>query len=209
MRFIASFLYVQLISACVLVLLYSVVLTKVIKGSKYKFIIYILILLLISNVATIVYTNDCQMIFELFNNPDDNINIQPWLYLQLFVVPIKDSCFNVAHLSFAFEYFKLARIMPYVLKQQDVPLKVITLDQCIFRFWLFLNILAPILEGVGEFGFNSKILSTTLRQPTVKTYWDPIQFSFKVLVGLLQCVIGGYLGYAVFKIRQLQLESGK
>ena len=61
---------------------------------------------------------------------------------------IRDGCFNTSQLIFAFEYFTLSKIMPYILKEEEVPKEVTKYDDKVFKTLLFLNILAPICYGV-------------------------------------------------------------
>lgn len=74
-----------------------------------------------------------------------------------------------------------------------------------FKLLFVLNIVGPIMEGICFYGFNKTLFTDGYANHN----WDVAQSSFKLIVGLLQAVIGVYLGYSLFKIRKLQLETGR
>jgi len=41
-----------------------------------------------------------------------------WVYLEGICYIFKDTAFNTTHLNFAFEYYKISKFMPLVLREQ-------------------------------------------------------------------------------------------
>jgi hypothetical protein len=125
----------------ILVLLYGATLIKVCRGSKYKFVITLLVLLLLSNLSIFPYMGS---FYELITKSFSNV---PWFWITLdsFCGFTLLACFNAAHWIFAFEYYSIARFMPFVLKGQDLPESKVKCDRVLNKVMLLLNIALPFL----------------------------------------------------------------
>ena len=125
----------------VLILLYGATLIKVCRGSKYTFVIKLLVLLLLSNISQFFKSwSFYQLITGVFNNV-------PYFWLALLSISgfITAACFNIAHWIFAYEYYSISHFMPFVLKGQDLPEDKVKCDKILNKIMFFLNIAAPFV----------------------------------------------------------------
>ena len=101
---------------------------------------------------------------------------------------------------FAREYNQTARNMPFVIAKKQVPQNLIKRDEKADKVLTFLNISAPIIEGVGFFLIDCCFHPNAL-------FWTYI--SAKLAVVILQLVSAVFLGFAIFKIRKYIKEGGQ
>ena len=115
MRIVKAYDVEQIIQSSLLIVLYSATLFVVLRGSKFKLIIQIISLLLVSNVASILVSvaNTKIVGFEQAGLPGWD---QTWVWVQVIATFFRDSTFNVSHWMFTFEYFKISKFMPSVIE---------------------------------------------------------------------------------------------
>lgn len=101
-------------ASSILVLIYGATLVQVLLGSRYKFVIKLLVMILFCNVFIILIN------WSYFVMRDD-YSMLPWFSLLAVSTIGRDICFNISHWIFAFEYFSIARFMPYVIKGELYP----------------------------------------------------------------------------------------
>ncbi len=105
------------ILACVisLLVLYLLTLVRVIRGARYRFLIYVIVMLMISNlgsVATIFATSYyCKTEFK-----SNTWNVLKWL-----TGSIQNGFYFVAHWILASKYNQIASAMPFLLKNENIP----------------------------------------------------------------------------------------
>lgn len=73
--------------------------------------------------------------------------------LSIFVI-LRDVTFNVSHWMFSFEYFSIARFMPYAIKDQEYPEKMQSYDNRLNKIMLVLNSVMPVLYALALLIFN-------------------------------------------------------
>ena len=125
-----------------LIMLYGATLVKACRGSKYKFVVKLLILLILSNVALILNYLSYYWWFQT----DFSNRAIVWISLLSISGFLLIACFNLSYWMFAFEYYSIARFMPFVLKGQDLPESKLKCDGAINKIMLFLNIAAPLVN---------------------------------------------------------------
>ena len=114
------YLLVQLMASSLLVPCYSGVLIKVMKGSKYKFVIKLTWLLLVSNIAAIIVVVANSFVYSWdLKNPVEGI-ITWGCWVEGSGVAIRDVTFNTAHWMFAYEYYLMAKLMPLALENKKL-----------------------------------------------------------------------------------------
>ena len=145
-------------TSSVLILLFAATLIKVCNGSKYDFFIKLLVLLLISNVSQILYSYS---FFQLVKGAFGDEIPFFWISMRSVSAFILFTCFNVSHWMFAFLYYKIARLMPFVLKEQVVPENIIKCDNTLNKIMLFLNIFLPFLYALTIFYGNWNMYNMT------------------------------------------------
>ena len=55
---------------------------------------------------------------------------------------------------FAYEYYSISRVMPFVIMEKTVPENLLISNERINKVMLVLNILLPLLEAIGYFIFD-------------------------------------------------------
>jgi hypothetical protein len=139
--------YLPIGASGILILMYGTTFIKVWKGSKYSFFIKLLVLLIVSNISQIPYSYS----FYKLNTPPyitpPYINL-PYIWITLRSISgfFLLASFNVSHWIFAFLYYKIARLMTFVLKEQVVPESVLKFDKTLNKIMFVLNIAFPFLN---------------------------------------------------------------
>ena len=78
----------------------------------------------------------------------------------------KDIPFNIAHLNFAFEYYRIAKFMPLVIREQQVPPNQIRNARIFYAVLLVFNLFFPVLEGVTVIWYNEILIRTGVKPET-------------------------------------------
>lgn len=132
--------------AAVLVVLFSGVLVRNLMGLQFKFITSITSLLIVSNIAFIFCAKGDGEIFRRDGNQSAGVDF--WIdFLGVFST-LRDASFNIATWIFAFEYYKIARMMPFALKGLTMPNGMVTCHRLTNIAFLAANCLVPIVEGI-------------------------------------------------------------
>ena len=130
------------VASLILVPMYSAVLVRVRRGTKFKAVTAMSALMLVSNIATMLIA--VTQYFE-FGKPDMG-SFLPILWMQSFLFPIQDLTFGEAHWFCACYYFKAAKSIPRTILKQEVT--VIGWHNTAFWAGVVFNALFPIMEGV-------------------------------------------------------------
>ena len=121
----------------------SVTLVRVIKGSKHRFVITILSMLMLANLDflgnEIMYIN----ILKTEASPSSK-KYEIVGGIEAFGMLL----FNVGHWMFSQKYFKMARQVPFKLAKREVPRNVVLCDQLTNWVFLTLNAIPPTIYGV-------------------------------------------------------------
>jgi magnesium-transporting ATPase (P-type) len=106
---LAAYLWLTLIGVVVLIGMYFTTLLHTCAGSKYKFVINLLVMLILSNIATmfVVYTN-----WKLFYVQDQK---EGFVWLLAVAVGVQDVMFNVSHFVLAQKYREISNKVPQLL----------------------------------------------------------------------------------------------
>ena len=189
----------------VLVLLYVTTLIKVCIGSKYQFVIKLLVLLIFSNIG-LAFDQFGDYKFELFRrNLTGN---DPIFCISIIFISglIYNVCFNVSHWIFAFEYYSIARFMPYVFKGQGLPESNLKYDRRLNNTMFLLNIALPLLNKIAALKANL----VEGNGHTVSLWLNIFNVVTMFFVLILRLVIGSFLGYAIYSIwKQLKHSDDK
>ena len=101
----------------VLVGCYTATLVWVKNGSRYPFVMFLILMLIASNICSIFVVWCDQKIWEWDNGVSiDHIYLWNWFVCIMAVT--RDVTFNVSHWMLAFEYLKIAKFMPITFKEK-------------------------------------------------------------------------------------------
>jgi hypothetical protein len=138
------YLWTQVSCSSVLLLLYAATFIKVIRGSVYTFVLKLTAMLFLSNVATVFLTiANFRNLQSLLGGNVPHLIL--WFWVEGIAAVFQDSLFGLAHWIFAFEYYRISKVMPLVLK--GIAAKSEAKDAIIFWLLVVLNILIPVIEG--------------------------------------------------------------
>jgi len=190
------YILANVIPAAILTVTFGIVLYKVLKGSRFKFIITVAGLLLVSNLSTVVAT-----LTENYNSHND-VSVFSIACYSIFLF-LQFAAFNESHWLFAFQYFIISRDAEKVIKSSDQPFVKTRRDRLIKRTVSTFNIILPLLQSVCFCIF----IFTYLRDSKSVHFWlDCFTYSLWGSVAL-QFGSGVLLGYAVLKIRKSVKEN--
>ena len=98
---------------------------RVLRGARYRFLIYVIVLLMISNVASFV--NQLASYYWCASGFRSNFwNVVKWL-----AISILYGFYNNAHWILASKYNQIASAMPFLLQEEIFRLlKLLTSDEC-------------------------------------------------------------------------------
>ena len=204
MGFTKVYDYSQCILAAILAVVYVLILCRIKRGTNYTFVIRLITLLLLSNVALIAQILIWQYMQSNWAVGSNTVRQDFVLVAQSVAEFIRDFCFNTAHWIFAFEYYTISKTMPYVLRGEDIPEKAVSQDAKLYTVFLFLNILAPLLEGIFLFEANLACLNEKLDAQHNFSLFLTISRS---VMAFLLIISGFYLGCALSKIHQYLLKN--
>jgi hypothetical protein len=115
----------------------------------------IVLLLFISNVATIIVAVS---IWGLIKDQSYYV----WLWINGLSLAVLGSAHSVAYWLFAWEYYKIATLMPFALKNDDLPYSI---EEKINTTFIALNLIFNIASGflvIGWTYYQNKIWFTFL-----------------------------------------------
>lgn len=149
-KLLAAYLWLSLVGVLVLIVMYFWTLLHTCAGSKYKFVINLLVMLLLSNFATlcVVYTN-----WKLFYLHD---YVEGYVWLLALSVGVQDCMFNISHFVLAQKYRGIAKKVPLLLEKRrpQKPLKEVMIESLLMT----MNILVPLVEAILLVPFNTQAL---------------------------------------------------
>ena len=178
-----------LATSSIMILMYIATLIKVCKGSKYKFVIKLLILLIVSNICLLV----SEWSFYVYQTRTF-VGV-PWFWISLSAISsfILLVCFNLSRWIFAFEYYSISRFMPYVLNDRDLPESELKFDRRLNKTMISINLTIPFLNQVAQFCNNWWYFANA--KISGNFYWSYIVT--KMFELLLQVLSGLLLGYGL------------
>ena len=115
MQLLAILLVVQAVFAALLLIAQTFVLIKIKKHNR--FVIMIVLLLFISNLATIIVAVSIRGLIK-------EQSYYVWLWINGLSLAVLGSAHSVAYWLFAWEYYKIATLMPFALKNDDLPYSI-------------------------------------------------------------------------------------
>ena len=138
--------YCLLLSCGLTAIIQSATLVRVIQGSKHKFVIKILAMLISYNLTQLagegIYINAAKTDFSY----------KKWEIAKVFDA-LGYLLFSISHWMFAFKYYTMSRQSPYKIAKKEVPQRILKHDQITNWVFLTLNTLPPILYEVGFTGY--------------------------------------------------------
>jgi hypothetical protein len=185
------------LSSGLLILLYAMTLCKVILGSRHKMLIQLLIMLALNNIGVIA---DCEInrIIVRHNNEGSPTSKQVDLG-QFLSTQVRDISFNLAHWLFAFEYYAISKLIPFVLQHRSLPEGMLVQQRLLFWAVFALNITTPFLEGLTTYEYNLYYTA----QGVTSSFWGLLMSLAKFAVGLCQIISAAFLGIAIYKISKM------
>ena len=125
-----------------------------------------------------------------------------WILVQCIMSFIRDACFSVSHWLFAFEYFTIQIITPYILKGQTVPIEMTEKHEKVAKIFLYLNIIVPAVSSIASFVMVEFIYHAEDQVPPTEPWngWAIIYELSRNMVFALQIISGFFLGIAICKI---------
>ena len=125
----------------------SATMVRVIRGSRHTFVVKILAILILANMASLASeaVNMNELKAGEFTDTKDEIFVcfnATGLLL-----------FNVGHWMFAEKYFSMACEAPFKLAQKEVPRRILICNKITNWIFFSLNAIPPVLWGVGAIGY--------------------------------------------------------
>ena len=97
-------------------------------------------LFIISNLA---------MIFYSIFTKNMTTSSAPWMTSTFYVIMY--GCENIGHWMFSYEYYNMARIIPFVLDDIAPPERIVKSNRVQYWVWFILNIVVLALIGVSYY----------------------------------------------------------
>ena len=90
--------------------------------------------------------------------------------------------------------------MPFAIREQEYPENMQTYDNKLNKIMLALNYVIPVMYGLALLVSN---LSFSDTNPDGSQFWRVTSIIGLYMVGLLQIISGGFLGYAILNIKKV------
>ena len=116
----------------------SATLVRVIRGSRHTFVVKILAILILANIANLA--QEAVKMTEITPKKQE---------IGLGFLATGYFLFNIGHWMVAEKYFSMARAAPFKIAQTEVPKSIRICDKITNWVFLSLNAIPPILYGVG------------------------------------------------------------
>ena len=201
MATIKDYEYVQGTVNAVLVVAFLATLIKVLKNTKFVFMIKMTSLLLVSNAAGVM------VVIADANITKSDFSVI-WAWTQAIFVFMRTTTINSAYWLFAFQYYKISRYTPYLLKSDTPPDEMVNFDDKINVVLTVLNVFFPFFVAVTLLIYNLCLFHEDISDDQTCTAWIISSTVGLFLVGLIQLISGVYFGWAVLKIRKHLIENG-
>lgn len=104
---------------------------------------------------------------------------------------------SYAHWMFSYEYYHMARVIPFVLDDKVIPDNILKSNRAQFRIWCILITIVCVLFGLFVY-----LLDANYSSPNKKKLFLYEAISLLVLA-LLSTVVSFYLGLSIYRIKQL------
>ena len=193
MRLLRTDTWLTVATSSILCVLYGTTFIKVCKGSKYQFVIKLLVLLIVSNISLAIdQFGFYEFVWKNYKQPEKpHIFLISLIFVSGFVY---DACFNVSHWIFAFEYYKIAQLMPYVLKGQILPENKLKCNITLNTTMICLNIAFPFLNKIAT--FKSNLIGDD--GSSIPLWMNIFYVVTLFFVLILRLAIGCFLGFAIY-----------
>ena len=144
----------MIITASILILLFTLTMYKSCRGSTFLFITILQTLLIISNVgaiAAVITGNEASRLAEKMQDEAELKDKFHTIVLidNIFVV-LRDAGLNETIWIFSLRYWAISFVIPWQLKMRDTPQWFITISTTLFILGLILNFVAPL--GYAYYG---------------------------------------------------------
>ena len=117
-------LYSCTATASVLLVVYTLTLIRVMRGSKFKLVVKLIVLLMLYNVGVIAHQWLLKVILDMIKTKSylhhHSIFMEVLTFEALSII-LEIVCFNVSHWMYAFQYHKIVRQAPFTLEMDYVP----------------------------------------------------------------------------------------
>ena len=190
--------YVQGTVYAILVVAFLATLIKVLNNSKFVFMIKITSLLMVSNAAGVM------VVIADGNITKSDFSVI-WVWIQAIFDCLSTSTINIAYWLFAFQYYKISRYTPYLLKSDSPPVEMINFDNKNNVVFMVLNVCFSFFVAGTLLIYNLCIYNENNQKCTA---WIISSTVGLFLVGLMQLISGVYFAWAVFKIRKHLIDHG-
>lgn len=200
---ITVYTYLQAISCFILAMMFAALLVRNAKTFKFPFVTMIASLLFVANLGFILQVIGYDMFVLLITSDGTNKQKSERFWIQWAGVfsGAHDLAFNCAHWTFSFEYYKIARSMPFALRGVALPHRMVVCQWTLNLVFMTLNILVPLFSSICD-SVLIALFAKSFNQNVDTEGWTKAGIVFHLLVGLLQVISGLFLGYAIIKIRQ-------
>ena len=147
----SSAYYLFFIGVISLLALYTATLVKVIRGSSFRFLIQVIVMMMISNLGTFI-SIIASTYWCTSGKTSSFWNVVLWLSRS-----IEDVFYYTAHWMIASKYNQIASEMPYLLHEVNIPASEQACHLRMFWILLVLNTLPAILESALGIPYNRLI----------------------------------------------------
>ena len=127
----------------IIILTYSYLLIKI--DRDYRLIVAIAVMVIIGNFSSIGVASSAAVLAD--NRGKNFSSFDAWNTIYGFSVILNTAFAQLPNWVFAFEYFKIARTMPFVLANQEVPPEMVKRHQRTFRFFICFIVMFSVITG--------------------------------------------------------------
>ena len=158
----------DIITSIILIILYFLTIFKACKGTQFRFILILQVLLIISNIGAIgaaVLAHVCSVLTgEIQTDPskdDEFLTCVRWN--DIFVV-LRDASLCLAIWIFSFRYWVTSFVIPWQLRSHETPKGFVVLSLILFIFFAILNILTPVGYAYWGAMINSSLVTISFEE---------------------------------------------
>ena len=138
--------YEEVIKSLVLIILYGVALRVTINGTKFRLIMLLIAMMMLSELGTICFWLSRARLMKWTEDKSSvHFKLQQWIHTLGCL--LQDLDFNVVYFVFANEYYKMSVLIPSVIKEEAKPRAKAIFSTCM----LALNMLVPVVEAYFVF----------------------------------------------------------
>lgn len=198
-------LITQLCSAAIVLPVQVAVLVKVIRGSRYKFVIRLLVIMICGTVGNLIncYANYLYFLKDIEENGKPEMST---IWLVVVTQCIMNESLGSSHWIFAMQYFRIGRFLPQILKGEPIPEKTERRLKCLFWSILSIMVFLPLLKAVSLYEIN---FDEYYYQNSDPGAWSFLAIALSFMVTTMQIISGCLLIYGVNKIRKYYRNNEK